>query len=212
MPGSGFPWEQKTPLNFMIITIPEQAEHINVLISGGADSTLLAYLVATQSNKPIVLHTLSPAKHVYQNVIVPILNYLDQRFERKFQVVNIRRQKLLIREAAEYILSVYPGVVLTGCNKVVTHFTPTVYIKGDTPPIRGEVSSENHIRPFINLDKIEILRIYQEHNILDLLSLTQSCGLRKLKRCGGCYFCMERAWAVGALGINDINNTETSTI
>ena len=196
----------------MNIDIPENTEHINILMSGVVDSTLLAYLAAMQSDKPIILHTLSPPTHVYQKVIVPILNYLQNRFGKRFQLVNIRRQKLLIREAAEYILSVYPGVILTGCNKVVTHFTPTVYIKGDTPPVRGEVTSENHKRPFIDLDKVEIIRIYQEHNLLDLLSLTKSCGLPKLKTCGGCYFCMERAWATSVLGINDINNTETSTI
>lgn len=196
----------------MNIDIPENAEYINILMSGGVDSTLLAYLVAMQSDKPIILHTLGPSKHVYQKVLIPILTYLQNRFGDRFQLVNIRRQQLLIREAANYILSVYPGVILTGCNKVVTHFTPTVYIKGDTPPVRGEVASDHHKRPFINLDKVEIIRIYQEQNILDLLSLTKSCGLPKLQRCGGCYFCMERAWATAVLGINDINNTETSTI
>lgn len=212
MPGSGFPWEQKTPPNFMKLDIPENSKYINVLISGGADSTILAYLAATQTDKPIILCTLNPPPDVYQNVIVPILNYLQKCFGDRFKIENIRRQNLFIREAAEYILSVYPGVILTGCNKVVTHFTPTVFIRGDTPPVRGDVTSENHKRPFIDMDKVEIIRIYQENNLLDLLSLTKSCGLPDLKRCGGCYFCMERAWAMSVLGINDINNTETSTI
>lgn len=212
MPGSGFPWEQKTPPNFMIIDIPENAEHINILMSGGADSTLLAYLVSKQTKLPIILHTLSPPDEVYQRVIIPVFQYLQSRFNKHYHLSDIRKQSFFIRDAAEYVLSVYPGVVLTGCNKVVTHFTPSVYIRGDTPPIRGDVSTPHHLRPFLHLDKVEIFRIYQQENILDLLSLTRSCGMPGTSRCGGCYFCMERAWAADVLGIIDINNTESQTI
>lgn len=110
---------------------------------------------------------------------------------------------MYIRDAVERILSVYPGVVMTGCNKVVTHFTPTVYIPGDTPPVRGPALNEYHLRPFIDIDKVEILQMYVQENILDLLKLTRSCGRPGLDRCGGCYFCMEREWATSMLNICD---------
>lgn len=193
----------------MNISIPENAENINVLFSGGADSTLLAYLLSKQTNKPIFLHTLSPSSEVYEKVMVPITDYLKNKFGERYFLVNIRKQNFLIREAAEYILSVYPGAIFTGCNKVVHHFTPTVYIRGDTPPVRGNVTTTKHFRPFLHLDKVDLFRIYTQENILDLLSLTKSCGLPGVSRCGGCYFCMERAWAADVLDINDINNIET---
>lgn len=193
----------------MIIEIPENTENINILMSGGADSTLLTYLVSKQTTAPIILHSLKLPENIHHKVLTPIINYFNKKFGDRYQSVHIKKQKFFIRDAAEYILSVYPGVILTGCNKVVTHFTPTVYIPGDTPPVRGPVSTPNHLRPFLNLDKVEILKMYQQENILDLLSLTKSCGLPAMARCGGCYFCMERAWAAGVLGINDINNTES---
>lgn len=193
----------------MQISIPENTENINLLISGGADSTLLAFLLSKQTVKNINLHILNSGPisvHVVENIV----SYLRNIFGNRYFLNYFKNRKFLIREATEIILSVYPGVVYTGCNKVVTHFTPTVYIPGDTPPVRGSAFNENHIRPFIDMDKVSIFQIYKDENILELLSLTRSCGVHGIGRCGGCYFCMERSWAAQINEINDINNIETT--
>jgi 7-cyano-7-deazaguanine synthase in queuosine biosynthesis len=80
-----------------------------------------------------------------------------------------------------------------------------VYIKGDTPPVRGKAHGEYHLRPFIELDKTQIMNIYIKENILDLLELTNSCGalINGKTQCGGCYFCMERSWAAKNLNLID---------
>jgi len=195
----------------MLIDIPENTENINILLSGGADSTLLTYLLSKQTTKKIILHTTGSSDVVHKKIVEPIVTHLKTIFGDRYQINKIKKKDFWIRDAVNFILSVYPGVVLTGCNKVVTHFTPTVYLRGDTPPVRGSVSRPEHLRPFIDMDKVDILKIYQQENILNLLSLTKSCGLSKLPRCEGCYFCMERAWAANVLGINDINTIEPQT-
>jgi len=209
MPGLGVSWEQKTPPNFMKIHIPDNTQHINLLLSGGADSALLAYLISEQTDRKIYCHTLSTHQENYQHVVLPIMSYLKTIFGERYVFSYIRQQNPLIRPSVEYILSVYPGVVISGCNKVVTHFTPSVYIPGDTPPIRGPALNEHHIRPFIDMDKVEILSLYKEKNLLDLLRMTRSCGLQGLNNCGGCYFCMERNWALSVLDISDINSNKS---
>lgn len=187
----------------MKVYIPDDYENINVLLSGGADSTLLTYLVLKQYNLPVICHIMNNDDEIFNRLLVPINQYFQTKFGDRYKVSRIRQQGMFIRDAVQRILSVYPGVVLTGCNKVVTHFTPTVYIPGDTPPVRGPAFNEYHLRPFIDIDKVEILRIYVQENILDLFKLTRSCGLSGLDKCGGCYFCMERDWALSTLNIVD---------
>ena len=187
----------------MNITIPDGCENVNILLSGGTDSSLLVYLLLKYHNTSVICHVINNDDEVFNTLLVPIKQYFENRFGDRCKMFRMRQQGMFIRDAVERILSVYPGVVLTGCNKVVTHFTPTVYIHGDTPPVRGPALNENHLRPFINMDKIDILRIYLQENILDLLKLTRSCGFSGLGRCNGCYFCMERAWATSTLNITD---------
>lgn len=187
----------------MNILIPDNCENINILVSGGVDSTLLTYLVLQQYDKPVICHFINNNEDAFKQIVEPLGNYFKAKFGERYTVRMLKQQQMFIREAVELILSVYPGVVLTGCNKVVTHFTPTVYIRGDTPPVRGPALNEFHLRPFIDMDKVEIVKIYLEENILDLLKLTRSCGLPGVDRCNGCYFCMERAWAVSVLNIVD---------
>ena len=189
----------------MKIEIPEGTKHINILMSGGVDSTILLYLLLKDGYENIVCHTMDKEGNVSKLVLSPIIDYLNKKFNRNIQL-HIIKKKLWIREAVKGILNFYPGVVITGCNKVVTDkFTPTNYIPEDTPPVRGPPLNEFHLRPLIDLDKIEIVRFYLEENILDLLKLTKSCGYRPVyePRCNGCYFCMERSWAANYLGIED---------
>jgi hypothetical protein len=138
-----------------------------------------------------------------------LVEAMEIMFQRHVNHVVIRRQTY-IRDYVETIQLLHPGVVYTGCNKVIQGFPMTVHIEGDTPPVRGPALNNKHIRPFIEMDKVEILRIYQDYGILHLLPLTRSCGLgigdpsNKLKdRCNGCYFCLERKWAMTTLGIED---------
>ena len=209
MPGSGFPWEQKTPLNFMHIEIPENCPHINVLFSGGADSSLLAYLLLKQhSNMSITLHYMRDKKKrdIQSGFVYDCHKWLETYFQKPIKL-NLWG-KTHIRPAVEAILLDFPGYVFSGCNKVPENvFTPTIYIPHDTPPVRGPAFNEFHLRPFIDLLKPEIYRIYQKENILDLFSKTFSCGVipdgDDVTPCGGCFFCMEREWAIQ----NNINNT-----
>jgi len=190
----------------MNIEIPSDCEKIHVLFSGGADSSLLLYLLTEQicvqgrTDIPIV------ANSFYGNTNITskhnVLNYIQNKFNINIQY---RHNKLRynIRDFVKFILETDPGYVYSGCNKVLTEeFTPTIYLADDTPPVRGPAFNERHIRPFIFLDKSEILNVYVEKNILDLFRMTYSCGKLE-KKCGGCYFCMERSWAVEKVGIRD---------
>jgi len=202
MPGSGFPWEQKTPPNFsMKIDIPEDCTHINILFSGGADSTLLTYLLLKQyPETPVILHYMKNRLFPHQQpFMIQTHEWLNSHFQK--QIPINQWGKTYIRLAVETILHTFPGYVFSGCNKVPDNvFTPTVIIPHDTPPVRGPAYSKQHLRPFIEMFKPEIYHIYQKETILDLWNLTFSCGRPivsdEITPCGGCFFCMERNWAM----------------
>jgi len=187
-----------------VIEIPSDCKKIHVLFSGGMDSSILLYKLSKIVNTSIPIITHSFRGNLNLPHINAVLNFIYDRFN--LTIPHRKHQgHFNIRDIVYRILTVEPGYIFTGCNKVIEDkFTPTIHIPGDTPPVRGPAFNEYHVRPFINLDKIEILRIYLEEDVLDLLPLTHSCGVKQTGRCGGCYFCLERKWATDALNVIDI--------
>jgi 7-cyano-7-deazaguanine synthase in queuosine biosynthesis len=191
----------------MRIEIPEDCEKIHVLFSGGMDSSILLYLLAKQmveEEKSVSLITHSFGNSYRSKHVPTVINFIENKFSYP---IKIRKHQLSynIRDIVNLILTTEGGCVFSGCNKVIENqFKPKRYIPGDTPPWRGPPHSDHHLRPFIELDKIEILNIYVTENILELLPLTHSCGTTSREKCGECYFCLERKWATDALNISDI--------
>lgn len=210
MPGSGFPWEQKTPPNFSImkIDIPEDCKKISVLWSGGMDSTILLYLLVTQHQIPVKCYSMQVGMET--KVCPEILSWFSEKLNMEIPFQFLSKYPMRIRPAVETIQLIDPSYVYTGCNLVVTdQFTPTKYIKDDTPPVRGPTLNDRHIRPFIDMDKRDIVKMYQTYDVMDLLELTFSCGSpnktkTEFSACGACYFCMEREWALTSV-INNRN-------
>lgn len=189
----------------MSLHIPEDCNKIHLLFSGGVDSTILLYLLLLEQQKKPELEIKCYGLNMQKDSILfskctSILNTMEARFSTKLSFHTLNK-KFILRDFAELILSVDSGYVFSGCNKVLDFLKPTMYIRGDTPPFRGEPFNEFHIRPFIRMDKAEILSYYVKHDILDILDLTYSCGIDLKIPCNNCYFCLEREWGLKTCGI-----------
>jgi 7-cyano-7-deazaguanine synthase in queuosine biosynthesis len=189
----------------MQVKVPSECNKIHVLFSGGVDSTMLLYLLLLEkqnrSELDIICYGLQMSKHGAQYLrCQQILNVLEEKFNTKipFRTFTTR---FILRQFVERLLSVNDGCVFSGCNKVLDFLNPTNYIPGDTPPVRGNPFNEFHVRPFIDMDKKQIVSYYVQYNEMELLKLTHSCGIHMEVPCGGCYFCLERAWAMHQCGI-----------
>jgi 7-cyano-7-deazaguanine synthase in queuosine biosynthesis len=194
----------------MKIDVYPEHKVTNILFSGGMDSTILLYLLAKEIHQnnydiKIICNVFGHSKD--KENLLTIIAYIKNKFSVNIQLVK-NKKLLWIRDIVKNILTIYGGVVYSGCNKVITdQFTPTKYIRNDTPPVRGPAYNTSHVRPFINVDKVELMNIYIQEDILDLLKITHSCGTLRKDHCGECYFCMERIWAANSLNIKDINWT-----
>jgi 7-cyano-7-deazaguanine synthase in queuosine biosynthesis len=192
----------------MKIDVYPEYKITNLLFSGGMDSTILLYLLAKeihQNNYDIKISCVAFGASTNRKNLSIIIDYIKNKFLVDIKLTKIKR-KQWIRDIVKSLLDTYEGVIYSGCNKVIIDkFTPTKYIPNDTPPVRGDPYNEFHLRPFINMDKVELMNIYIEEDILDLLKITHSCGTMVEEHCGECYFCMERIWAANSLNIKDIN-------
>lgn len=193
--------------------IPADARKIAILVSGGIDSSLLLYLLCKEihvTQRPINIEAYSMKVHnpIQVTLTQKIIDYVTSKFPISVPY-NHTMRKTLIRNGVKSILEVTQAdYVFTGCNKVIEgEFTPTRIIQDDTPPVRGNPFNHKHLRPFINLDKREIIEIYFKENILDMLPFTLSCGIlensktNELQECKECYFCMEKQWALNFYGL-----------
>jgi 7-cyano-7-deazaguanine synthase in queuosine biosynthesis len=184
----------------MKIVIPEDCKTVHVLFSGGVDSTILLYLLLLEKQNrgelDIICYGLQMSKHGAQYLrCQQILNVLEEKFNTKIPFRTFT-QKFILRKFVERLLSVNNGCVFSGCNKVLDVLNPTNYIPGDTPPVRGNPFNEFHVRPFIDMDKKQIISYYIQYDIKDLFNLTYSCGFNQQTPCGDCYFCLEREWGI----------------
>jgi 7-cyano-7-deazaguanine synthase in queuosine biosynthesis len=184
----------------MALVIPKLPVH--VLASGGADSTLLVYLLA-QEFPDLQVHVISTwanTKH-HAEVTVKAINRLlgTNLIVRSWG----KNQPMLIRHAVELVQSVSYGVVYTGCTK-----NPPVDFGLDQVAERGEPANRLHLRPFFPYHKGAIIAEYKRLGLLPLLSVTRSCGSKTPGRCGVCFFCKERAWSVEVNGIEDQDRTK----
>lgn len=178
------------------IFVPANAK-LGIMLSGGADSSLLLWLLAKQ-NTPVTTFTMERKSGVLRNS-VRIINWVNEYFNIKLpqpiKVGNLNEHhSMQVRTASREIFS----------RKLVSHLyfgvtqNPPVELPGNAP-VRNPITSDKLIAPFWNYNKQDIVRLYRKYNIMDLFDLTQSCQIYTDRHCGECFHCQERAWGLNGI-------------
>jgi hypothetical protein len=195
------------------ITIPTDAKKIASLVSGGADSAVLLYILATEARDrdiEIVTFTVprSDGAYTYSPKIVEMINNLGNfnlptpiqvgdpaNHHHSQQTRSGHREIMATRPDIDYI---YYGsqMVAPELNSDETYILPW-------RPDKAYYPEGKSMCPFFDLTKEHTLDMYYKLGIEELLKYSHSCAAIPVGRCGRCYNCVERDWAFAKLGHKD---------
>ena len=197
----------------------ETVKQVGIRLSGGADSAILAYMLAIYKRdyRPYIklraitcVNKNKPYQEIFaKQVMAKITELTNIEFDEHYiEYINGDDYR---EEQGIFSSNLYSE------KKLDIHFM------GETinPPMGAEVDwkftgggrdksrdgkGKTHIpvvtyKPFRNIDKKAIAELYEHFGILDaLFPLTRSCELHTLdfnNHCGRCWFCLERKWGFG---------------
>ena len=204
----------------VVIDIPEQYSKVGVKISGGADSAIIAYMLALYKKSvrnieliPItVINAIKPHQHIFAQKVV---SFIEEELKVKFNHHQIKPEPVDPTRYGEE-----QSIFVRSLRKqgiVETHFTgitenPDADFKTD---YTGDVTRDKSLgskptvdlysfHPFANINKKAVAEIYSHYDLMDtLFPITRSCENSKVHftkpHCGKCWWCLERQWGFGRL-------------
>jgi len=204
--------------------LPKHFKNIGLKISGGADSAIVAYMLAKyiKEERPdltIIPITVSHALKNYQvEFSNKVISFIEKEFDIKFgqQYTAMAAgeddytdtQVKLVNKVFEdgVIDCLYIGLTHNPPMEVMMTFAQMVIDAGlpdrnHTKPKSQRISTSRYA-PLINMDKQEIAELYKQFNLLDrLFPLTRSCEdfvTDFTEHCKvKCFHCHERFWGFG---------------
>lgn len=193
-------------------------------MSGGADSTILCYILAKTSQKRNLQITIQPYNGydmwapMDSKGVVKIIKYIQSKFPN----VDIQWPISTVFDTNGDFAPNDKNMYITPLiEKLVAHNVVDLVMNGISmgPPLEvqqtfkdwdnkinvrrlpgyhlwNEVErAKDHLSPLKHIDKRFIVQCYKEFDIEDLLEITNSC-IYPQGNCGECWWCQERNWAL----------------
>ena len=192
------------------IKLPD-GDNIGFLVSGGADSAILLYLICKlniENGSPKKITTFTVPKTDGSRPFAEIIvGYVSSLLDIEINMPHIVGDPTLHHSKQ----------VLSGRNEAMEKFNIDCMIYGSqmVPPRElididweypfrpEEIDYPSVYCPFAKVDKRHTLDLYRICNMEPLLSLTHSCTMVAHGRCMKCFNCIERKWALEQLGVDD---------
>ena len=211
----------------VVINIPIRYVNVGIKISGGADSALVAYMLASYVAKyrpdiniiPISLNV--EGKHYQQIFASKVLDKVSELTGVKFgkhyyKTISASTSEIYVAGQDNFMRELYSdktidvhfvGITANPLESEAPHlFGPKKGLPSDDrrklPEKRPQFDGGSW-RPLINTDKRGVAEHYSNLNLMDtLFPLTRSCEAYTedfSHHCGKCWFCQERLWGFGRL-------------
>jgi 7-cyano-7-deazaguanine synthase in queuosine biosynthesis len=196
-----------TPFRNVIVPIPDSGE-IEVLYSGGADSTMVLYLIllnGVKVDRIKVIHStyenavnakyLQPLEWLGKRFVIDLISLLDITYVDS----QVKKTSQLVLKPNEKDVWMYSGTMQTG---------PKELYANDSDFANHDLERLNNIQnikyamnpyllaPFGTLDKRPVLWLYDEFKLDELLVLTESCVDSSRPVGCTCVQCNYRNWAI----------------
>lgn len=194
------------------ISLPEKPSKIGVMVSGGADSALLLYLLCKEN------HEVHNNKHQIIPFTVPKSDGAVQYGPRVIKYINdsygynLPHTIFVGDGELSHKNQVFSGIIGAVNNPKQIDLLylgenqnppPQFKIKGMYPNRIQQIEFDFVKHPFIKLYKNHIMSMYFSLGLQDLLKITHTCTANPRGVCGECFACDERAW-----GLSMINQVE----
>lgn len=196
------------------VNIYIDSQPIGIMMSGGADSTVLFYILMKHAPGPISVFSCGNGRTNYQEVegALRVINRCMQIFDRRDVSFyghwenhklkeNMFNMDLIIKSGIRLMYSGFTRPPPDGSIK--DYDTEAAFVpEGNTEKINEVFHVDGHLyAPFANINKKKIAELYKELDIEELYSYTRSCESLTLigGHCGKCWWCKERIWAFGKL-------------
>lgn len=190
------------------ISLPTDKKKIGVMLSGGADSAILLYLLALERKLGESDHELIPftvarpdgAWNYVKPIADKVKSMLGVEFADPIQVGDSTLHHSMQGRSGELEARAKYGVehCFYGSQQ-----HPPVPMPGDYPARPDQIDLPGTTIPFALIDKRHTLGLYEVFQAWPLIELTHSCTVQTVGRCGECYNCKERKWALAELQTED---------
>jgi 7-cyano-7-deazaguanine synthase in queuosine biosynthesis len=197
------------------VSIPLFSGNVGLSLSGGADSSLLLYILLANKKETLEVFTLASdlkgrtSAKIAANVIDKCIELTgNNKINHHVVYVDMQNDDKLFRLPREMIVEnkiniMYTAVTANPPKDIADNFLTPIenseHTKRD-PAIYRPIINSNWCFPFFNIDKIKIAEMYESLGLIDtLFPLTRSCELEYppsnfLGHCDNCWWCKERFW------------------
>lgn len=186
-------------------------KRIGVMLSGGADSAILLYLLALErkmegSDQELIPFTVARPDGAW-NYVKPIVDKINQMLG-----TTIRDPIQVGDPTLHHSQQGRSGEREARSKYKIDHFyygsqqhppKELIELPGIYPNRPDCIEMPGTTIPFALVDKRHTLGLYEVFQAWPLIELTHSCTALTEGRCGECYNCKEREWALSKLEIND---------
>lgn len=193
------------------IALPADKKRIGIMLSGGADSAILLYILALEKKISGSEHELIPFTVArpdgawnYVKPIVDCVNeILDITLPAPLQVGDPTLHHSQQGRSGEREAREKYGIEHCFYGSQAHPDKALIELPGEYPARPDKVDLPGTTIPFALVDKRHTIDLYNVFDVWPLIELTHSCTALTEGRCGQCYNCVERAWAFGELGFTD---------
>jgi tRNA(Ile)-lysidine synthase TilS/MesJ len=197
------------------VSIPLFDSKVGLSMSGGADSSLLLYILLSNKKETLEVFTLASdlkgrtSAKIAANVIDKCIELTgNNKVNHHVVYVDMQNDEELFRLPHEMlsenkISMMYTAITANPPKEIADNFLTPIenseHAKRD-PAVYRPIINGNVCRPFFNIDKIKIAEMYESLGLLyTLFPLSRSCELKNppsnfLGHCDNCWWCKERFW------------------
>ena len=208
------------------IDLPNSVKDIGVKISGGADSAIVAYMLAkyvAEERPDITIHPVTavaqtkPFQQIFADKVLRKIEELTgiKFAQHQYKMIRSDTVENYISDQEEYFDSLahlyqmrFAGLTANPDPEDAPelfdgdHATPGSYGVKDLDRTKTKIKKDNTTRPLFNVDKKGVAEHYITLGVLeDIFPLTRSCEEDNVytfeEHCNDCWFCRERKWGFG---------------